>query len=266
MLVMALPVAAQGGAGMGDLMIMPTRVVFEGRDRSAEVILRNAGLKPSTYRIFFQEMRMQDSGDLKEVPRTEGGLAASDLVRYSPRQVLLGPGESQTVRIQVRRQENLPDGEYRSHLVFMSLPPVEPARIPQGEERTVNVNIQTLVALSIPVIVRQGETHATVSLSDLAFHPATGPQDHPSLDLRMALTGNRSLQGEFKVDWHPRSGRAGNLLPVAGAVIYPDVKSRTVHLDLTEAKGFALQDGRLQVTYTYTDTRQPPAVASLTLP
>ena len=72
------------------------------------------------------------------------------------------------------------------------------------EEDGVSVNIQALVGISIPVIVRHGDTHATVSLSGLAFQPATQPDEAPALDLLLNRSGNRGVQGEFKVDWIPR--------------------------------------------------------------
>ncbi len=42
----------------GGVMITPTRIVFEGRTRSAEVTVRNSGTASATYRISFKNMRM----------------------------------------------------------------------------------------------------------------------------------------------------------------------------------------------------------------
>lgn len=261
------PLVAQGKGGVGDLMVIPTRVVLEGRDRSAEVTLRNSGTAPCTYRISFKEMRMLPSGEVEEFTKPDGVLAASDLVRFTPRQVDLAPGESQTVRIQVRLPEGLKDGEYRSHMVFQGLPPVAPtAPIQAGDDKTLSFDIKTLFAISIPVIVRHGETSSTLALTDLAFHPAAKPDEAPGLDLRMVRTGNRSVQGEFKVDWIPQSGKPITLLPVAGGVIYPELDYRTVHMDLPEAKKLDLKGGRFSVTFTQKDGKQAPIVASLALP
>ena len=266
-LALCLPLGAQADGGLGDLMIMPTRVVLEGRERSAEVVLRNASPVPTSYRIYFQEMRMLPSGDVEEVAKSVGTFYASDLVRYSPRQVDLGPNETQTVRLQVRKPEGLKDGEYHSHLVFQRIPPVEPAKpMEDTGEDGVSVNIQALVGISIPVIVRHGDTHATVSLSGLAFQPATQPDEAPALDLLLNRSGNRGVEGEFKVDWIPRSGRASTLDSDDGRAVYPEVDAVNVHLELQDAAGKTLKDGRFKVTFSPKDIKQPPVIAFLDLP
>ncbi len=266
-LALCLPLGAQADGDLGDLMVIPTRVVLEGRERSAEVILRNAGPVPSSYRIFFQEMRMLPSGEVEEVAKTGGALYASDLVRFSPRQVDLGPNESQTVRIQVRKPEGLKDGEYHSHLVFQRIPPAEPAKpLEDAGDENVSINIQTLVSICIPVIVRHGDTHATVSLSGLAFQPATKPEEAPALDLLLNRSGNRGVMGEFKVDWIPRSGRATTLDSEEGRAVYPEVDAVNVRLELPDAAGKTLKDGRFKVTFNPKDIKQPPVIAFLDLP
>jgi P pilus assembly chaperone PapD len=267
LLTSALPLEAQSQAGLGDLMIIPTRVVLEGRDRSATIMLRNAGRAASSYRIFFQEMRMLPSGQLEPMAKADDAISAADLVRYSPRQVELAPGEVQTVRIQMRKPEGLKDGEYRSHLVFQGLPPVQPASPVQiPDEKTIGFNITTLVALSIPVIVRQGETAATVSLGGLALLPPARNGEPPALELDLKRSGNRSVQGEFKVDWVPRSGRPRTVLPVAGGTIYAELDARRMHLVLADAKDLVLKGGQLKVTFSPKDSQQLPVVASLDLP
>lgn len=266
-LVLSLPLAAQAQGGLGDLLIMPTRVILEGRDRSAEVVLRNTGSKPCTYRIFFQEMRMDNAGQVEVVEKKPGALFASDLVRFTPRQVALAPNESQTVRIQLRLPEGLKDGEYRSHMVFQSLPPVEPpAPLGEDADKALSFNIQTVLSISIPVIVRHGETSASVGLSHLAYHPAAKKGEPPVLDLQLDHKGNRSVQGELKVDWLPVSGKAQTVLPEGGAVLYSEVEYVAEHLALSEAKDTLLKGGRLKVTFTYHDNSQQPVVAFLDVP
>jgi P pilus assembly chaperone PapD len=262
LLAVATPLLrAQGKGGVGDLMVMPTRVVLEGRDRSAEVTLRNSGRESCTYRVFFQEMRMQPSGQVEIVPRQDGVLTAADLVRFTPRQVTLLPGEYQTVRVQLRKPEDLKDGEYRSHLVFQGIPPAEPPKPLVGEdEKVLSFDIKTVVSLSIPVIVRHGQTEVAVAIRRLDFRPAADGA-LPALDVELLRKGNRGVQGEIKVDWLPASGRARTLVPVLGAVIYPELDSRTFHMDLGEAKGLDLRHGRLKVTFTYKDAKLPPVVA-----
>jgi hypothetical protein len=59
------PAPARGGAG--DLLVAPTRVVLEGRTRTAEITLVNIGREPATYRISLYHLRMLESGEMKEI-------------------------------------------------------------------------------------------------------------------------------------------------------------------------------------------------------
>ena len=63
---------------VGDLLVAPTRVVFEGRLRSAHLTLINTGAERTTYRIFFTKMRMTQTGELEEIeiPDAEERLAS----------------------------------------------------------------------------------------------------------------------------------------------------------------------------------------------
>ena len=78
LLVPALILAAPPAhAGVGDLLVAPTRIVLDGR-RGTEVILNNIGDDVATYRISVELRRMTPEGRLvdvsaptdRETPRT----------------------------------------------------------------------------------------------------------------------------------------------------------------------------------------------------
>ena len=60
----ALPTPAE--AGVGDLLVAPTRIVLDGR-KGAEIILNNIGDEPATYRISVEFRRMTADGSLVDV-------------------------------------------------------------------------------------------------------------------------------------------------------------------------------------------------------
>ena len=53
-------------AGVGDLLVAPTRIVLDGR-KGTEVVLNNIGDEPATYRISVEFRRMDGSGTLQDV-------------------------------------------------------------------------------------------------------------------------------------------------------------------------------------------------------
>ena len=122
--------ATPARAGVGDLLVAPTRLVLDGR-RGTEMVLNNVGDEPATYRISVEFRRMTREGGLDEVaePNAEER-AAADMIIYAPRRVTLAPHEPQSIRIAARPPQGLPDGEYRVHLLFRADPaatPVAPA-------------------------------------------------------------------------------------------------------------------------------------------
>ena len=111
------------GQGAGDLVVAPTRIVFEGRTRTAQLSLLNKGSAAATYRISLINMRMTEDGGFKEIDEPAPGEQFADrLIRYAPRQVVLAPGDSQAVRLLLRKPRGLEPGEYRSHLLFRAIP------------------------------------------------------------------------------------------------------------------------------------------------
>src|SRR6266404_305442 len=109
--LVALSTIAQ--AGVGDLLVAPTRLVLDGR-KGAEIILNNIGDEPATYRISVEFRRMTEAGELVDVTTpTAADKAAEDMIVYAPRKVTLAPHEPQAIRIAARPVKGLADGEYR---------------------------------------------------------------------------------------------------------------------------------------------------------
>ena len=61
--------AAEGG--VGGLLIAPTRIGLEPRQRSTELTLMNRGTKAGTYRLSLVEKVMTEDGRLEPLPETD---------------------------------------------------------------------------------------------------------------------------------------------------------------------------------------------------
>src|SRR4030042_1176006 len=173
----------------GDLLITPRRVVFDGSKRSMDLNLANTGKDTATYAISLMQIRMKEDGGFETITDPDPGQRFADrFIRYFPRSVTLGPNEAQVIKLQLIRSNELTAGEYRSHFYFRSIPKLKPL----GEEETVkdttsiSVRLTPIFGITIPVIIRTGESTAKVSLSDLALDISddTGP--------RLKLIFNRS--------------------------------------------------------------------------
>lgn len=253
-----LPAGAVGG--MGDINLYPKRVVIDGRTRIVSVGLYNKSLATGDYEIAVTDMVMMPDGrllNMDKVTDTEQKSkvkTASQMLRWSPRRVALQANEAQTVRIMARRPADLPDGEYRSHFVVISVPSegeaglsIEQAVDDQPNDG-IGVRIVPRFGLSIPVIVRVGETTLTTGVRDIELVTLRDG----SRGLKMVITrdGTRSSFGNVLVT------APGQNEPVAlaqGVGVYPEVDSREIVLPIDpEIDVRALTSGMVW-TITYTD-------------
>ncbi|MDR3692573.1 MAG: hypothetical protein P4L46_24550 [Fimbriimonas sp.] len=256
-------------ARAGDLLVSPMRIVFEGPKRTAEISLLNIGDKPSLYRISLIHERMNEDGDLVNVA-TPGAddRFADDLVRFTPRQVLLAPRVSQVVRIQLRLPADLATGEYRSHMLFRavsadSAPDQAPAAadLPKG----LTVQIKPIFGLSIPVIVRHGETYASADFAEVRL--VSTPDGLPVLVGKLTHTGNASVYGDLVVEFAQNGQPFKTLARTNGVAIYASNATRSFAVLVSQDKTLQLHNGTIRATYKHSDADggQPFAKTQVTV-
>ena len=250
------PAVPGSGAGVGDLLVAPTRVVLEGRDRTAELSLINIGPDPATYRISFVHMAMTDSGELKEIEKPAGTLTAEDLIRYSPRQITLQPNVAQVVRMQLRKPADLADGEYRAHLLFRAVPkedaaPKQNIEAQAGQPTTgFQIRLTPIYGVSIPVIVRSGTTSVKSSISDVHLVPPAKEGEPQMVEFKLERTGNQSVYGNITISFTPAGGSTRVVGLVNGIAVYTPNPFRLVRAILQPPPGTVLRGGRLSVAFS----------------
>ncbi|MGJ9416955.1 molecular chaperone [Massilia sp. CMS3.1] len=234
-----------------ELMLHPTRIVFDKNARAAQIELINTGSRPASYRISLVNRRMSEAGQFETADKAQDGeWFADEMLRYSPRQVTLKPGTAQTVRVMLRKPAELAAGEYRSHLQFDKLPDVEGSASieSQGAGGTqIGVVLNALVGASVPVIVRHGATDASVTLAGLTLQKDDARR--PQLALEFGREGGSSVYGDVSVTFTPKDGKTHNLAQVGGIAVYTPNRVRKATLPLQVPAGVALSGGRLAVSY-----------------
>jgi P pilus assembly chaperone PapD len=245
--VLARAALAVEHPGTGDLLVAPTRVAFEGRQRTAEVALVNTGSRAATYRISFEQLRMNEDGGTSIASKASAGDdSAAELIRFSPRQVTLEPHVSQSVRLQLRLPGDLPDGEYRSHLTFRAIPADAPEA--DSADGGLAVRLIPVYGVSIPVIVRHGGTEAKVVLSSAELFD--GPSG-PGLRLRIERNGNRSVHGHLRATIPNGTGEPAIVGQANGVAVYVPNPVRNVTIPLRSA--LAAPGRTVHVTYRSSD-------------
>lgn len=223
-------VAQPAKAGVGDLLVAPTRLVLNG-GRGAEVILNNIGDEPATYRISVEFRRMQPDGTLEEVTEpSEAEKAARDMIIYAPRRVTLAPNEPQSVRISARPPKGLADGEYRIHLLFRAIPPATPvAKQASAPASGLSFKLTPVYGVTIPVIVRLGNLDVQAGISNVRLERRQGK---PAIAMNLHRSGRRSTFGEVRV---LKSGVKNPIALHRAVAVYTELGERAVVLPVDEA-------------------------------
>lgn len=230
-------------AGVGDLLVAPTRIVLDGR-RGTEVILNNIGEEEATYRVSVEFRRMNRAGELEDVATPNPDeLAAQSMILYAPRRVTLPPRQPQAIRISARAPEGMADGEYRAHLLFRAVPKPRPIVKPGDEKpKGVSISLTPIYGVTIPVFVRLGNLSAKAGIADVHLSKFEGK---PAIAFDLSRAGDRSTLGEVRV---LKPGVADPIAILRGVAVYKEVTTRRVTVPIAEKYAGSLS-GPVTVQY-----------------
>jgi P pilus assembly chaperone PapD len=218
-LAASLALLAPAHAGVGDLLVAPTRIVLNG-SRGAEIVLSNIGDEVATYRISVELRRMKEDGTLDDVPAAnDKEKAAQNMILYAPRRVTIAPGEPQTIRISARAPQGLADGEYRAHLLFRAVPPPRPVTAPR-EVRGIAFELIPIYGVTIPVVIRMGNLQAKVGIANVQL---TRQDGRPAVSLDLTRSGDRSVFGDVRVF---KPGVKDPIAVQRGVAVYTEIGTR----------------------------------------
>jgi P pilus assembly chaperone PapD len=232
----------------GDLLITPKRVVFENNKRSEDLNLANIGKDSASYVISFIQLRMKENGSVEKIDQPDSGqLFAEPYLRIFPRTVTLAPNEAQTIKLQVRRNSNMQTGEYRSHLYFRAVPREKPlGEKTENQDSALSVKLTPIYGISIPVIVRVGESDTQVQLEDVALQT----DSLPALRMTFNRKGNMSVYGDLTVNHISKQGKVTQVGIAKGLAVYVPNQRRNFSLLLDRNAKVNYHTGKLQVLFT----------------
>ncbi|HKZ68289.1 MAG TPA: hypothetical protein VJ111_18100, partial [Chitinophagaceae bacterium] len=234
----------------GDLLIYPKRITFEGSGRTQQLNLSNNGKDTARYVISVIQIRMKDDGSFETINLPDSGQHFSDNnFRFFPRNVVLAPNEGQTVKIQLVKTNELEPGEYRSHIYFRA----ESEKKPLGEEKSkqdssISVRLVPVFGISIPVIIRVGESTMDMSFSKIAFQ--LDKDTVPVLKMDLNRTGNMSVYGDISVDYISEQGKVTRVAMAKGLAVYTPNAQRHFRLLLDKNPEVNYHTGTLHIVFT----------------
>jgi len=227
-----------------NLLISPTRINFDERQRVAKVIIINDSKEYKTYRLEWQEKISKATGGYTNFKSGQKNpTSLSQMTRVSPSQVRLSPGERQIVKLAIRKPKGLDDNEYRSHLTFKALPDKNKL----DEKLGIGINLNLLLSYSIPVILRQGAKLPEVEIKSIEL---ISGKDKKSLLLAMPKSGNYSSFGKLEVFYTPsNSSKEIKVAMLGDYSIYSEVSEAKLNLNFFENIEIT-KPGKLRVVYT----------------
>ncbi len=229
-----------------NLMISPTRVLIEDRERVETIHLINSSGETRSYRIEFSELKIDESGNYQEITKeTDPGFPfASDYLRFSPSKVTLEPGERQAIKVLARRPQNLPAGDYRSHLNFIALPP---KREEDNNVNGIRMRLDVLMSYSIPVVMRRGEVSFEGKITAVSVQPIEN-SNIAEITVKMSRSGTSTAYGRLVAQFKREDSNEIEMVgELNGVNFFPD--QATQERKIMWASFDSTPKGRLYITY-----------------
>ena len=228
--ILFLTFGCYSNIAQASLMIKPTRVVMDERNRSAEVTLLNNSSTTKTYRILWEQKSQKENGAYGKLEDYE--YSASNFIRHSPRKVTIKPGEYQKIKLRVKMPRELADGEYRSHLLMkVTEDNVDFSKYIGDEEvKGTSAIIIPRLSFSIPVLVRKGKIDTKADITSITVTKNNEGNNIVKVDL--AHGGNFSSFGSLAAYMKTPSG---NVVPIGEAnniALFRGTSKRTVDIPL----------------------------------
>lgn len=234
----------------GDLLITPRRIVFDASQRSEDIHLANIGKDTATYTISFMQIRMHEDGRFESITQPDSGQFFADKhLRIFPRTVTLAPNETQVIKMQVVKRGEMVTGEYRSHIYFRALKNDKPlGDTTSAKDSTISIKLVPVYGISIPAIIRVGETSASAAISDPTF--AVEADTIPIVKATLNREGNQSVYGDIAVEHISPLGKITRVANIQGVAVYTPTTKREIKLQLNPYAGADLASGKLKITYS----------------
>lgn len=249
-----------GQSARAEILISPTRAVLDRDQQSMELVVVNRGSEEFAYRVSLENMRMLPNGAIEPAGEArDGERFATDIVRFSPRRLVLKPNEEQVIRVSARLR-GLEAGEYRSHLRLRSAPTSAGRRLQsmtteQGDD--IAIELTQIRSITVPVIVRAGTLDADVSITGAQL--LTPNNGTPMLRVDMTRTGSRSTYGDFRI-FAP--GQSQPIYFARGIAVYTPNTDRQVFLPLPGPVLRELSGQSVRIDYVSSDPERPVTIAA----
>jgi fimbrial chaperone protein len=247
-------------AQKASLFIHPTKIEMAQKSRGATVHITNRGNATGTFSISWVDMLMDEAGGIS-VQKQGSAWSLQPWVRYSPRRITLAPGQSQVIKVAVNRRKKAPTKEFFSHLKVLTLNS-NVGSVDASKTSSLNnaATVTARSAMAIPVIWRNLNEPAEAIISDVNINTTES-----TVTVRVKRLGEASTRGYLQVYATDARKITNRLIDPIPVIIYPNIQTRHIKIDINDRLSRAIRDGRLHIVYArdVDDQAQPYAVHNL---
>jgi len=240
------------------LFVAPQRVVIKSNQKSASALVVNKSDKLRRYNLKLIDQEMGEFGLTIRKKRTL--YSVKRIVRFVPRRFTLKPGQRQTIRIMARRNKNMADGDYHSHLLFRQIPLTNKDKKElesehnKAKENKLSFEIKMNYGLAIPVIVQVGKINSDINIGDAVIQIVQDERSgimHPELKVSFLRSGNAEATGFLTINYVGKDGKPIELATPQWLRIYHEADKITKTYSLQNPpKGVDISKGKIVINLT----------------
>ena len=227
------------------LQVHPTRVIFSGGERVAQVTIEHRGDQPETYRISTMFYRMEKDGAMTPVLNPqESDRSAHKMIRFSPKRVTLEPFKEQVVRILLRNPKGIPETDLRTHLYFRPSDEAPKVDDPKEPNKT-QMSLRAKVAVAIPIIIKNKKKYDYADSLKLKNLKLIKTNDNKTnFTVNIENQSDNFIHANLRL-YYKKDGKTYLVSRVNGVSIY--TKNRTAKYPINMPDKVKLESGELSL-------------------
>ncbi|MDJ0675633.1 MAG: P pilus assembly protein, chaperone PapD [Calothrix sp. MO_167.B42] len=178
-------------AGIAQAQVQVSPILIEAQANKGQargiIDLTNTGDKVYRARVYAQPFTYTENG-FKAVESSPNDL--TPYLIFSPRELVIQPGQTRQIRMNTRLLPSMKDGEYRAVIFTESL-----EEIKQQAGKTVSIKPR----FGIPVYVRRGKISSSLMVKSASFNP-----QNKKIQILVSNSGNASARPQ--AEWTVKQG------------------------------------------------------------
>ncbi|MDJ0736546.1 MAG: P pilus assembly protein, chaperone PapD [Nostocaceae cyanobacterium] len=178
-------------AGIAQAQVKVSPIVIEAEAKKGQargiVQLTNTGDKVYRARVYAQPFTYTQNG-FKTVESSPNDL--TPYLIFSPRELVIQPGQTRQIRMNSRLLSSMKEGEYRAVIFTESLDEIK-----QQEGKTVSIKPR----FGIPVYVRHGKTSPNLTVKSASFNPQ-------QKNIQLLVSNSGSASARPQAEWTLKQG------------------------------------------------------------